>query len=538
MVPVTPSDVELRATLRTRITDSSRRDLSKAFVFWLLRQPEGSAEFASIATRAAKREGADQDFQTIAILGLAADAGILSESEIVVLKDGLGRLAGRIPVVNGVPMGFPSDPAGILGVAVGTAAIADPAVFRRVADWAARFLKSSYERERAEDWERCLFAAADRKIGHPLGLPIPTSAATADVRIALLSVDMLDGSDVQPRKDAALTLSLAGQDSPEDFSCERAALRLKALEWLPNAHLSISAEEELNAFKSADTEALRSGPDVHVFWGPFWTGGMLSFRNEGTEAAKNVRLQCSAESGWRPIVRPEVVASISPGATVRVVDESRNTPGQGQSIADFVHSLPSKEHAMTVTFEDRLGEQRMRDFRVVAAGTHAITEALAVTFFAGALRTDGTRTLKNLVGRMRAIRDAAEIGKVLSPASANADRSRTAGSVQMARGEGAKEAQELRKDRNGKTLTRRNPKYKVIDEALKEIAESQPRTQEEVFQSLEGRHVVIPACEPFVTARGWMAGFRRNESLARQWLSKRWAELHLPSFLRGPKRKK
>ena len=45
---------------------------------------------------------------------------------------------------------------------------------------------------------------------------------------------------------------------------------------------------------------------------------------------------------------------------------------------------------------------------MVAAETHAITEALAVTLFAGALRT-----LKRLVGRMRAFGDAAIMSKIL-----------------------------------------------------------------------------------------------------------------------------
>jgi hypothetical protein len=150
---------------------------------------------------------------------------------------------------------------------------------------------------------------------------------------------------------------------------------------------------------------------------------MLSFRNEGTEAAKNVRLQCSAESGWKPILRPEVVASISPGATVRVVDESGQTAAQGQSIAAFVHSLPSREHAMTVTFEDRLGEQRERDFRVAAEENTPI-DSLAVTFYPGPLRTDGMRVLKNLLRRARARRDAAEISKILNTPSSSADRGR------------------------------------------------------------------------------------------------------------------
>lgn len=143
------------------------------------------------------------------------------------------------------------------------------------------------------------------------------------------------------------------------------------------------------SFDSSETEDLRNGPDVHVFWGPFRTGGILSFRNEGTESAKNVRLQCSTEGGWRPVLRPEVVASISPGATVRVVDETAQTPGDVQSIADFVHSLPTQEHLMSVTFEDRLGEKRERDFRVVAAGRNATTESLAVTFYPGTLRKIG-----------------------------------------------------------------------------------------------------------------------------------------------------
>ena len=51
--------------------------------------------------------------------------------------------------------------------------------------------------------------------------------------------------------------------------------------------------------------------------------------------------------------------------------------------------------------------------------------------------------------------------------------------------------------------------------------------QEEVFQSLEGRHVVTPLAEPFMAARGWMAGFHQQPAAARAWLSKRWAELNL-----------
>jgi len=533
MVPVTPLEVAVQVALRTRVTKACHRDLSKAFAWWLLREPERRSEFASIAMMATRRAGADQDFKTISILGYAADAGLLSESELTVLKQGLGRLAGRAPMVNGVQMGFPSDPVGVLGVALATAVIADPGTTRQVADWATRFLKSSYTRERAEDWERCLFAAADRKIGCPVGLQVPTSAAIADVRIALLSVDVLDHSDLEPREDATLTLALAEQELPEDFSCERSAMRLKALEWAPHVRLRAGAAEGLSSSGSSETEDLRNGPDVHVFWGPFWTGGILSFRNEGTESAKNVRLRCSAEGGWRPVLRPEVVASISPGATVRVVDETAQTPGHGRSIADFVHSLPAKEHLMSVTFEDRLGEKRERDFRVIAAGRNATTESLAVTFYPGTLRRVGisNRALRKVLDRMRVFRDATALSRILNPASV--DVNRTAGSVGLPPTSDDKEAD--KKKGRGKEPTRRNPRYKQIDAALKEISESRPRTQEEVFQSLDNRHVPLPPAEPFHSARGWMAGFRRDRSAARSWLSKRWSELNLTPLPKGPK---
>ncbi len=87
-----------------------------------------------------------------------------------------------------------------------------------------------------------------------------------------------------------------------------------------------------------------------------------------------------------------------------------------------------------------------------------------------------------------------------------------------------------------KKRVRRNPKYERIDKALQEIAESRPRTQEEILLSLDGRRVATPPAEPFLTARGRMPGFRRDAPAARAWLSKRWAKLNLLSLPRGPKK--
>lgn len=233
MVPViAPSHIEARAALRARATESCRRDLSKVFLAWLLQQSDQHAEFVSISAQAATRVGADQDFQTVAILGFAADAGLISEVQLAALKRGLNRLAGRSPVVNGVPMAFCADAVGILGVALGTAVVADAEVTGQVVGWAARFLKASYERGRAEDWQRCLYAAADRKMGSPLRLAIPNCVAAADIRIALLAKGLIGCADTQVRQDMAQTLGIAIGEPQEEPDCERAALRLAAIDWV------------------------------------------------------------------------------------------------------------------------------------------------------------------------------------------------------------------------------------------------------------------------------------------------------------------
>jgi len=264
-------------------------------------------EFDSLATEAARREGIEHDFQTVALLGFAADAAILEPGQVEALRKGLRRQAVREPVIDGLPMEFSLDAIGLLGIALGTKALADP----------------------------------------------------------------------------------------DNFSCGQVALRLAAVEWTSSAHLA--DQEELNFRGQSTPQSLSAGPDVHIFWRPFYTGGELWLRNEGTENAKNVRLQCSAENGWKPALRPEMIPSLSPGAIVRIVDESRFSPAPGQSIAEYVHSLSSKQLRMTVTFEDRSGEERARDFCVVATGRHVVTGSLAVTFYAGGLRivTPAVATRRN-----------------------------------------------------------------------------------------------------------------------------------------------
>jgi hypothetical protein len=246
MVPVTGvAHVDVHAALRSYLVKSCRRELSTAFMAWLLHEPHKEADFASLANRAAAREGAEQDFQTVAVLGFAANAGVLSATRIETLRKGVIRQAGRDAVFDGVPMPFCFDAVGILGIALATKAIADVNITSQVVRWVSKFLRSSYEADRAMKWERCLFAVADRQLGKPLDLAMPRSAATADVRIALLARDLIeDGDGIQAREDAVRTLELAVQEVPKDFSCERAALRLAALEYVTGGPIPANKNEE------------------------------------------------------------------------------------------------------------------------------------------------------------------------------------------------------------------------------------------------------------------------------------------------------
>ena len=87
------------------------------------------------------------------------------------LKQGLERLAGRRPVVDEIPMPFCSDAVGILGVALGTRSLADSSVSAKIVSWLSSFLPTIYDLDGTENWQRCLFQAADHVLGGGIELP-------------------------------------------------------------------------------------------------------------------------------------------------------------------------------------------------------------------------------------------------------------------------------------------------------------------------------------------------------------------------------
>jgi hypothetical protein len=222
---------DARAALGRRFRESCRTELSRAFAAWLLREAETNDEFALLVSEVATREGAQQDFQSVAILGFGAASDILGIAQIQSLKKGLQRQAGRQVIIDGVPVAFCSDAVGILGVALGTKAVADANITGAVVKWFSKFLKDSYDRDRTEDWQRLLFVAADRQLGNSLNLSWPKSPATADVRRALITRGLIEiGDNDQAAEVEAQTLKLAIGEPQNELPCDRAILRLAAVE--------------------------------------------------------------------------------------------------------------------------------------------------------------------------------------------------------------------------------------------------------------------------------------------------------------------
>ncbi len=194
------------------------------------------AEAMKMVTAATQRSGAQQDFQTVSTLGFANEAGLLGPEAALTLKQGLERLAGRNPVVDEILMPFCSDAVGILGVALGTRSLADNAVSSQIVSWLSRFLINIYNLDGTENWQRCMFLAADYVLDGGIRIPASALSQADDVRIALAAKNALprsSGGQAEQEEESALKLILA--QGTTEIPYERAAIRLAALEYIVRA---------------------------------------------------------------------------------------------------------------------------------------------------------------------------------------------------------------------------------------------------------------------------------------------------------------
>lgn len=237
MVPVSEASdlllADARLTLLQTLTRRPQTDPAILFAHWILMRPADEAEAKQIAAVAVQRTGAQLDFQTVAALGFARDSAILGSEASATLLQGLERLAGRQPFVDGNPMPFCSDAVGILGVALGTKALADKDVSTRITTWLSSFLHNIYNLEGTEDWQRHLFCAADKTLGGSNKLTAPSVQKAADALVALSAKNIfapVDGRQAEEVEQQTLKLILS--EAAVELAFERAAIRLAALDYV------------------------------------------------------------------------------------------------------------------------------------------------------------------------------------------------------------------------------------------------------------------------------------------------------------------
>lgn len=224
---------DARAAMERSLARRPQTELDLVYGFWLTRDSVSAAEAEGIAARMLQRKGAQQDFQTVASLGFACAAELLDAGGRPTLKGGLERLAGRQPFVDEQPMAFCSDAVGILGVALGTRALGDSELNKKMAGWLRLFLPKIYQLEGTEVWQRCLFQAADKILNGAVGLSNAILQHVEDVYIALTSKGILvpDSAQLGARwAEEALRMTLV--EGAFELPYERAAIRLACLKYI------------------------------------------------------------------------------------------------------------------------------------------------------------------------------------------------------------------------------------------------------------------------------------------------------------------
>lgn len=222
---------DVRSTLLRSLTRRPQTDSAILFAHWMLRRAVDEGEAKVIASAAAQRTGAQLDFQTVAAIGFARESALLGDDVRDTLRQGIERLAGRNAFVDGNPMPFCSDAAGVLGVALGTRTLEDKRLSAKISAWLSGFLPSIFQLEGIEDAQRHLFRAADYVLGGSINLDPTWHGQAPDVLVALVGKRVLQqGNGVQTEQAEELGLKLVISEAGMDLPFERAAMRLAALE--------------------------------------------------------------------------------------------------------------------------------------------------------------------------------------------------------------------------------------------------------------------------------------------------------------------
>ncbi len=201
-------------------------------VGWLLPTERELRSLSDVAREASVQIRTERSFQLLAALGYARAGNCLIAEFDSVLSEEFERLLGREPFAGGNLMPFCTDVVSLLGLALAVSGIGDPGLKTRFQNWTRRFVPRCLAMAGTSDWQRCFYASAQLLVGEQSGAPVPANPDVADVRLALHATGAFAEAYKETDDDQLQTLRLLLNETSASLDAVRAALRLRALEWI------------------------------------------------------------------------------------------------------------------------------------------------------------------------------------------------------------------------------------------------------------------------------------------------------------------
>jgi hypothetical protein len=217
-----------------RVWDQHQRDdlLTSAFGCWLglTKDPKNVASEVIRALRC--KTGAQRSYKDAATAGFIAAVDSSYNGITQLLRKAIDWLVRRQTSFEGVPTGVVVDGIAVLGITVGTKAVGDAELTRRVGDWVSGFLPNSVSSSGIESWKRVLMNAAGDLVGVD-STKVKFNEGFADVVIALIARGIMKPPQNRfVEAAAAASIRLLRSESAKQTELERVALRLAAYEWI------------------------------------------------------------------------------------------------------------------------------------------------------------------------------------------------------------------------------------------------------------------------------------------------------------------
>lgn len=213
------------------VTSSELAD--RAFVAWVLGRDNCPFDVDAVIAAVSERKAGS--YRDVAALGYSAGVASHGCSFRQQLSDALLWLSKRPTTIAGEPAGFVTDAVALLGIAIGASCCGKPEVAGAVSTWMDGVLAARVSLPDFEPWEKCLVAAAARRLQKAHLAPTPTSQDTADCRIALRTRGVLPAThsaEMNADEDSLVFLLL--NEPLGKLGHLRAALRAAAFDALKN----------------------------------------------------------------------------------------------------------------------------------------------------------------------------------------------------------------------------------------------------------------------------------------------------------------